>query len=217
MEIELKYRFRSHASVVRLLDDPQVRQVACNPWQTHELHNRYFDTPDQRLRDAGIGLRLRSDGEIIVLCCKYQGSSDHSEQGSPEEGCRELRPPALSQRQEEEIVLEKMPANPADLPWHLLPCAVMLSKILGDESLEEIAVSDFKRQVLCLAWRASKVELALDEGFLIRKEKRSALLELELELKEGNLEDLCQLGEILAERYELVAEPKSKLQRALEV
>jgi len=63
-EVELKFRLRRRCrgeAIARWLDRrfPAVGDAA---WKTHEITDRYFDTPDSALESAGYGARLRSVG-----------------------------------------------------------------------------------------------------------------------------------------------------------
>lgn len=83
--------------------------------------------------------------------------------------------------------------------------------------LEEICRARFTRLAKDVIFGESRLELALDEGFLLRKENRQKLLELEVELKEGRDEDAVAFMRILAARYGLHPEHKSKFKRAMEL
>jgi inorganic triphosphatase YgiF len=59
--------------------------------------------------------------------------------------------------------------------------------------------------------------LALDSGVLIGGGRETPLCEVELELKEGNQEAMVLYARILAAKFGLVPERKSKFRRALEL
>ena len=209
VEKELKYCFSSAEMALELYSDPHLKQIAVQSWSRETLKTAYYDTEDRLLQRAGVALRVRSGPEAVVLCCKYQ----REDSNEPRLG---EAPLALRQRQEDEIPLASLPASPGEVPWRLLPCSFMLERVLAGGELKSLASTDFQRQSLLLRWGESEIELALDEGFLSSGSNHQAFLELELELKQGSLKDLCDLGEQLAKRYSLIAEPRSKLQRALE-
>lgn len=60
----------------------------------------------------------------------------------------------------------------------------------------------------------SRMELALDEGKLFRREKEIPLLELEVELKDGKDTDAVAFAAALAAQYGLAVEQESKFKRA---
>lgn len=61
------------------------------------------------------------------------------------------------------------------------------------------------------------VELALDEGILTGGRRELPLREVEVELKSGSDADAVAFAKVLAEKYGLVPEEKSKYRRALEL
>ena len=61
------------------------------------------------------------------------------------------------------------------------------------------------------------MELALDQGVLLGKEQELAFAEVEVELKSGSEAAATAFAEALAARFSLIPEPKSKVQRALEL
>ena len=211
IESELKYRFSNEDSASVLAGDPQLLQAALQPWHSAAMITVYYDAADRRLQQAGIALRLRRYAESAVLCCKY--NPIHADD---EAALADTPPLSLRSRHEDEVFLDNLPSQPDELPWHLLPSAAMLQGVLCGEKLQILAGTEFIRQSMLVLWLESEIEIAVDEGFLTNASTRQAFLELELELKQGNVADLCNLGELLAARYELLPEPKSKLQRATE-
>ena len=73
----------------------------------------------------------------------------------------------------------------------------------------------FTRLACRVAYGASEMELALDEGVLLGGGREEPLCEVEAELKRGSKEDTLAFGAFLAETYGLTPEPRSKLARAL--
>jgi len=65
-----------------------------------------------------------------------------------------------------------------------------------------------------LALPGCRAELALDTGILFRGERKADILELELELKDGEPASMLELGEYLCRTYGLREEQKSKFYRA---
>lgn len=72
----------------------------------------------------------------------------------------------------------------------------------------------FTRLAADISCGNSRLELALDEGFLFRGDRQLPLLELEVELKDGSDEDALTFARQLAETFGLEPEPISKFRRA---
>lgn len=85
---------------------------------------------------------------------------------------------------------------------------------LTKAGLTPICGAAFTRLAADVTCGESKLELALDEGFLFREDRKVPLLELEVELKEGQDADAVAFAAALSEGYALAPEPKSKFKRA---
>ncbi len=69
LEIELKWALDAagHAALA-----PQLERTLGAP-KTLVQDNRFFDTPDRRLRKAALNLRLRRENDALLLTCKGRG------------------------------------------------------------------------------------------------------------------------------------------------
>ena len=79
----------------------------------------------------------------------------------------------------------------------------------------EVCGAKFLRQAAPVTFRDSQLEIAVDKGLLLGGGKELPLIEIEVELKEGNPEDAVAFGALLVSRFGLVAESRSKFRRAL--
>src|SRR5687767_9911478 len=71
-EIELK--LRAYPEVLKaLFAGPAIRARATGRGSTRRLENVYYDTPDQRLRAAGLAFRVRKDGRRHIQTLKSNG------------------------------------------------------------------------------------------------------------------------------------------------
>lgn len=199
MEQELKFRLESQEQLHDLLSDSSLLGER-EALREHRLSSRYFDSSDRRLRQARITLRLRrQDQDGFWLTCKRGGSS----QG------------ALQQRDEEELWLDEAAEDPNALPLQELEAYAAIRSALNGAELGELLQTDFRRRSCLIAWRNSRVELAIDQGLIVAGGRSADIFELELELKEGSLEELLAFGEALAAKHRLRAETQSKLKRGL--
>ena len=73
-ETELKLR-ASRETLAALREHPLLKKRNKSGWQTRELLNQYFDTPERELSAARVALRLRRDGEAIIQTLKCRGTS----------------------------------------------------------------------------------------------------------------------------------------------
>ncbi|MDW5444468.1 CYTH and CHAD domain-containing protein [Polaromonas sp. SM01] len=190
MEIELKLQLPPSA-LAALRADPLLARL---PSTRQQLENLYFDTAQRTLAQAGISLRLRSDGQHWLQTIKGRGSSQAG----------------LYQREEIEFVV----AGPA-LEW--LPLAGTsfepTLKALRDPLLPQFHTRfERHRQLLCGATGA-KIELAIDQGEILAGDRREPLCELELELLDGPVDDVFSLALLLVERHPLVLGHLSKAER----
>lgn len=81
--------------------------------------------------------------------------------------------------------------------------------------LAQTCAARFTRQLCLVRFGESEIELAMDRGALLGGGKEEPLCEVEAELKRGTQADTLAFGAMLAARYGLVPEARSKLARAL--
>lgn len=100
---------------------------------------------------------------------------------------------------------------------------LVLCKLSGWEELSSLAAGGlvpvcgarFIRQAATVTLPDCVVEIALDKGVLMGGGKEIPLCELEVELKSGSEEAATYFANVLAAKYHLQREPKSKFVRAL--
>jgi len=164
------------------------------------LHNIYYDTPDQQLRQQRAVLRLRRVGGEAAprwLQTFKTGASDTS---------------ALSQRGEWES-----PVDGAALSRQALP-ATPWSDIDADgrlfAALAPCFVTAFERTLWLVRRRdGSVVEVALDLGQIEANGQTTPLCELELELKAGQPKALFDIAQDIARTVAVMPAHMSKAQR----
>lgn len=191
-EIELKLALPEDAQR-QFLRLPLLRQAAHK--QTYRLTNLYYDTPALALRQRGIALRLRAQGRFWLQSVKCAGN----------------RAGGLSARPEWETPygghFDFAAIDDAEVrDWLARP------KIAG--RIAPLFETNFQR----IAWtfellRGTRIELALDRGWIAADGQREAISEVEIELLEGDPAELFALAQALAQRVPLVLAPLSKADR----
>ena len=158
------------------------------------METTYYNTPDGELGNRRWTLRRRFENGISVCTLKTPGTD-----GS----CGEWE-------MEADDVLSAIPHLIAD------GAPAELAELTADGILESCAAR-FTRLARKIALEACTVELALDAGLLMGGGRELPFTEVEVELKAGSEEAAIAFARSLAEQFQLVPEPKSKLQRALEL
>ena len=163
-------------------------------FSTIDMETTYYDTPNGSLSARNITLRRRLENGNAVCTVKTQ--LDGVGRGEWETN---------HQRIEDAIpVLCK------------LGCAEDLIALTAP-GLVRVCGARFTRQCKTLAVEGSTVELALDRGILLGGGRELPLCEVEVELKEGREDDALLFAQILAAKYGLQQETKSKFRRALDL
>ena len=196
-ETELKLR-ASRETLAALREHPLLKKRNKSGWQTRELLNQYFDTPERDLSAARVALRLRRDGEVIIQTLKCRGQSVAG----------------LSERNEHEWHLDKVKL---DLKKLEATCWPEQLAELDKKTIKPLFTTDFTREYAEIAWGRGKakvvIEAALDQGFVIAGKRKEEICELELELREGPPEALLELAAELAASLPLMPCDISKAER----
>lgn len=165
------------------------------------LHNTYYDTPDQLLRQQGVALRVRREGRAgkpqWLQTLKTAGAS-----GS-----------ALSIRGEWEFAIPSgdlsLEILRANTPWARIDPDARIFAALGP-----CFVTHFERTAWLVRRRdASAVEVALDLGQIEAGDKSAPLCELELELLQGEPQALFEIAQQIAGKIPLLPLGQSKSER----
>lgn len=187
-EIELKLLVAPAA----VPDLKQLSLLTEAPHDAFPLINRYFDTANRQLSQAGVALRLRFQKGQWLQTLKGRSAPGGA---------------GLHQRTEWE-----MPVTGEALEWERLP-AEALPAGLNRDDVVPLFETNFKRH----AWRVeqgnSVVEVVLDEGHVAAGDRKAPLSEVELELKTGSPEVLFAVAETLAAAVPLLPSDVSKAER----
>lgn len=162
-EFELKLQIPEHAL-------PSVRKRVATASATRtRLQAVYFDTPDGRLAQAGIALRLRREGAHWVQTLKA------ALLGHPLD------------RLEHNVIRQGSSEPSLDLSLHdQTPAGERLHAAMAEASLQERFRTDIQRTHRIHRLKGGRVELALDEGAIASGGHRWTVCELEIELLSGS-------------------------------
>lgn len=185
-EIELKLHMPAGAAE-SLLRAPALS--GGNP-RTVRLHAIYFDTPDRLLQRQNMALRLRRSGREWVQSLKAADVSAGGISSRPE-----WESPARMVRGQPRIDLKRLQQTP--LPR-------LLAKHSASGRLQPVFTTRVLRTVWDLTFKGSRIEVAMDRGRIeSQRDGRRVtdpICELELELLEGQVEDLIALALRIAGR-----------------
>ena len=200
MEREAKYR------ALERIKAKQIEACDFSPYtlgerQTHELRDTLLDTADHILSEARHSLRIRRDGSITFLTLKMPGSVEGAVHARPEIEAEITADMTKDRSQWSQDIVE--PVN----------------TLIGDAELTELLSIRNRRRVWAIMRDETLIaELALDRGIITANTRKMPFHEIELELKgEGNDDDLVVLTDMLVAALPLASEPKSKMQRGLEL
>lgn len=186
-EIELKLAI-SDSSADRFLSLNLLKGYQS---QSFHLENTYYDTVDYALSESACALRVRKVGKGYVQTLKTRGQNISG----------------LHQRDEWE-----MPIDSAALDMSLFPEGV-LPKSVSTSDLIPMFTTNFQRTCWNIKQGNSVIELVLDSGTVEAEGKQDKILELELELKSGSVNDLFMLSLEISKHIPVMPSDVSKAER----
>ena len=197
MEIELKLRLVNPDDLAKLLSHSQLSALSGGqPPICHRLETTYFDTPSLSLLRDHLSFRLRREETSWVATVKADGDGDGG----------------LHQREEYNLTYHENAASIT--PFCATAIGPRLTAALGEEALQPIFTTNFDRYLFQLTLpEDTLVELAVDQGEIQAGTQRLPFAEVELELKQGDVRQLLQLGSQLADTVPLFPEADSKWDR----
>ncbi len=217
MEIELKYRADRECGLNILEElskkyNAEIREIP--------MEAIYYDTADLSLLDKRFTYRLRKEGNEIMLTVKYGKGSDKAKEGLHRRG--EINVPVFDD------FLEK----PGIDVLEDTPIYKELDKAVGGQYSDDLGIMlprkpllprmemRFLRKEITVPLNEggkSSAVLSYDEGEILAGGRTLEISEVEIELSEGNEEDLRAFGEKIAQKYGLEPLNKSKYARGLKL
>lgn len=160
---------------------------------TVKMDAEYYDTPCRDLKKHGVSLRLRKENAESVCCLKIRKSDiarQEFEENAPDiaEGIS-----ALCRR--------------TDIPENI-------KQLLRTSSLVCLFSSHYTRLFRLAQSGASHIEITYDRGYLMQENRCCGISETELELKDGDENDLKALCSYLQAKYSLPLSLSTKAGRA---
>lgn len=199
-EVELKYRVADLAAAERLLAADHIGPFALGTrTRTVQLEDRYVDTADGALADAGFAVRLRRRGDETTVSVKS------------------LVPQEAAGGAVRRVELE----GPADrvapaLDWPASDARSLVIEHAGDAPLVELVTIRQLRRVRQLRTADARVDLSLDEVDVVARGRVvDRFVELEAELTRGDEAVLGALADALAREPWLRRADLSKLEAAM--
>ena len=174
LEAELKLLVESSQAEAVL----QLCEQLAKPQKIEQmvLSNRYFDTPDLRLRQAGIALRIRRRGDQLEQTVKLSGEVVGGLHSRPEFN-------VVIAQDHPDLSLFSQDIWPEDFPAFALQA-----------ELQEIFSTDFTRSCWRIPSQGGVIELAFDQGLIKAGDQQRSIAELELEVQGGALTDAYKLA-----------------------
>lgn len=200
-EIEIKLALPSGGGAALLRRLSAVPALARHRPVRQQVHNLYYDTPDQALRRQRVALRIRRiEGAAGPQWLQTLKTADAGTS-------------ALSRRGEWEVPVEgpalRREALDSAPPWQGLdPEGALFA------ALQPCFATDFERTRWTVHLRGgAAVEVALDQGEIHADGRTAPLCELELELLSGPPEALFRLAGQIARRVAVLPLSASKAER----
>lgn len=197
-EVELKLSINK-SDAKKLHQIPLLVKSSVSKHSKNKLISNYFDTPDLKLLDAGIALRIRQKSGKWIQTVKLAGVANSGlHQRNEWEDCINTCHPDFS------IIKEPF-----------------LSKVFADHDLQASLIQIFRTEIMREEWLLSfdngdQVELSVDSGFLKTNEFQEAINEIELELKAGHVARVFDIALEIQQSIPLSIQNTSKAERGYE-
>ena len=177
-----------------LVANPRLMGNGGEPSQK-ALRSIYYDTPDLRLRNEGLTLRVRHDGERYVQTIKAETRLRNGFSNPIE-------------------VEDRVEGSEPDLD-HISDSRIRrkLQKAVQSLVLTPVFETAISRTSYHLRRRGSLIELALGKGEVRAKTRRSEICEAELELLKGNPKQLLETAQALFSKTNVYPSSISKAER----
>jgi len=203
METEFKYRLEDPEIFDEIVRDESINKMGEDAVESIDMHAAYFDTLEQDFRSKGIAYRIRREDDRYTATIKWDVNV--------EEG--------LHVREEFNLVVndERFAENPDIELFRSSDAYEVLYEAAGKKRLVKTISMDYTRKQIKVDTGKSISCISLDQGMIHHIDGHGVpVCELEIEWYYGDEDDFKLLAASIQSKYNLQAESKSKLQRALE-
>lgn len=181
MTVEIELKFIATPQAVAALP----AQMAAWPHQhsaPQRLTNIYFESADNFLRRHDMGLRIRGFDDRYEMTLKTAGTVVGGLHQRPEYNVAIATP---------ELALSQLPAD-------IWPQGCDVAAL--QQQLQPLFRTDFVREKWVVTYNQSLIEVGLDQGEVRAGELAEAICEIELELQQGETQDVLLLAAELAQQ-----------------
>ena len=194
-ELEYKLQLIDPQQLEQILDCSLVREYLTQELRQIPMETTYYDNEEQDFTLRHWTLRHRIEGQEQVLCLKTPSDDPHARNEF------QITAPGLSPEGIAALIEEGAPRE--------------LEELYSKAQVFPICGAKFLRRCGMLRFPdGSKAELALDQGELFGAKGKLPILELELELYEGDPTHMIVFARVLCHSFGLQEQPKSKFARA---
>lgn len=189
-EQEVKLTAADRAVLKRVLQSELVRRLDSGAGGCDAMHylGIYYDIESRALDAARCSLRARREGAQWRAALKYRGTMENG----------------LSRRRELEVDIDGALTCADSLPPGELKRAAL--KIIPPRApLVEYLRVDMRRSIRNLMFDDTVIELSADDALITNRmsNRQTALYEIELELKRGEVGKVVELGDMLLRQFPL--------------
>lgn len=201
MEHEMKYAIPDKSIADEIWENSLIAKYGDESTRENLVMKAvYFDTEDLSLAKNNMTVRVRAEGGHKFATLKWGGCSSN---GFHERN--EINVPVSD---------ESFIAPAAEMFKDSEDGHALLSFVSGQPLLNLMEMRFLRRRIR-LKYKGSLVELAIDYGDIISDKGSSPILELEIELYAGSIDDLKEIGGEFLSKYALTPEDRSKFARGL--
>jgi len=203
METEFKYSLEDASIFDSIVETAASGNLRLEDVEVIDMHAVYFDTEDFDFRKKGIAYRIRQEDDRCTATIKWDVNVNEG----------------LHRREEFNLVVnDERFAEAPDIDLFISSEAYdVLLAAAGNKKLRQTISMDYQRRQFKVDTGRSISCISLDEGVIHHVDGHVVpISELEIEWYYGAEEDFMELADRIQKKYGLVAEDRSKLQRAFE-
>lgn len=195
LELEIKLQLPSVERLEEILSAPEILKIMDAPFREIPMETTYYDSQNYAYSRMHWTFRHRMEGEESVVCLKTPGALSHSR--------NEWQVIAPAPDEEAICALIRQGA-PEELMnyYHEFP------------PIPSCGARFLRRCTMLTFSDGSRAEIAADRGEVFGAKGTLPILELELELYEGESTEMVRFATYLCQTYNLKEQPSSKFARA---